>query len=117
MYKQIKTAICQMQQNIQDLVKKYDAKIRIFQYDKKAFGNMVVEIEKCQYIFTFILDRGDIICNCKNFSDGITKTIRFIGHSTYQKSAPDYFLQNIEEILKEFEEQFKNSITYTNDAK
>lgn len=95
-----KSVVFQMQQKIETLVESYDAKLLYFQYYKKTFGNIVIEIEKEKDIFTFILDRSDIICNGKSSIDGLTRTIKCIPREQYQENAYIQLLEFINEILR-----------------
>lgn len=105
MCKRKKSAVCQTQQEVQMLAEKYDAKILCFQYYKKIFGDIVIQIQKGQYIFTFILNRSHIICNCKSFNDGITRTIQSTSHSSHQHNSHIQLLKCIEEILVRYKNE------------
>ena len=106
MCKQKNFAVSQMQYEVILLAEKYDAKILCFNYYKKIFGNITIQIEKGNSIFTFILDRGDIICNCMSLNDGMTRTIQSIAHSLYQENPPVQLLKCIGEILERYKNEF-----------
>ena len=98
MYKQV--LLNQLQVDLELLVQKYNCKLLCFDYYKKVFGNIVVKIEKNMDIFTFVLDRDEIYCNCKSGIDGLTRTISSIGYNTHIPTEHNEFLAFIESILK-----------------
>ena len=90
-----------MQQDLAVISQKYDVKVLSFQYFKKAFGNMVIEIEKNGDIFIFMTDRGDIFCNRKSSTDGLTRTIKFIPHDAYSQETYIRLIEFINEVLNQ----------------
>lgn len=100
MYNQKKVLLNHLQVDLELLIKKYNGKLLCFEYNKKVFGNIVVKIEKNKDIFTFILERGDIYCNCRSGIDGLTRTIGSIAYDSYTPRGYNKFLEFIESIMK-----------------
>jgi len=90
-----------MQQDLSVISQKYNVKILSFQYFKKAFGNIIIEIEKDGDIFTFMSDRGDIFCNRRSSADGLTRTIKSIPHDGYLQGTHIKMIEFINEILNQ----------------
>lgn len=90
-----------MQQDLSVISQKYNVKILSFQYFKKAFGNIIIEIEKNGDVFTFMSDRGDIFCNRKSSTDGLTRTIKSIPYDAYSQETHIRLIEFINEILNQ----------------
>ena len=71
-----------------ELVSSFGGTLLLFQYDRKAFGNMIAVVECNGQNYEFATDRGEIYCNNK-----------FICNDTYHIAGKDDTIEKLLEII------------------
>ena len=75
-------------EQIRELVSSFGGTLLLFQYDRKAFGNMIAVVECNGKNYEFATDRGEIYCNNK-----------FICNNTYHIAGKDDTIEKLLEII------------------